>query len=146
MEFYVKDQSGRILERQTDTMGRWILWQPVILEVYDNRLLPLASRDYAFSYDVPEAGPALVVEARVRYHILTDGQHAMLRETYGLRSDDPYRYTIYTRQFPLNETLATALAADAPVEARVGCAVQEDGVHPEDPAPVRGHHDLLRIG
>ena len=146
VEFYVRDGGGQILEQQTDTMGRWILWQPVILEVYDNRLLPLASRDYAFSYDIPEDRSDLVLEARVRYHILTDGQHAMLRETYGLRSDDPYRYTIYTRQFPLNDTLATALAMDAPVEARLGCSAQENGVHPEESAPVKGDHDLLRIG
>ena len=114
--------------------------------MYDNRLLPLASRDYEFFYDIPEDRSDLVVEARVRYHILTDGQHAMLRETYGLRSDDPYRYTIYTRQFPLNDTLKTALHAETPVETRLGCAAPENGVHPEESAPARGHHDLLTIG
>ena len=145
VEFYVKDRAGRILEQQTDTMGRWILWQPVILEVYDNRLLPLASRDYEFSYDIPAARSDLVLEVRVRYHTLTDGQHSMLRETYGLRSDAPYRYTIYTRQFPLDETLETALAMEAPVETRLGCSVQENEVHPEDPASAGGH-DLLTVG
>jgi hypothetical protein len=140
VEFYVKDRAGRILEQQTDTMGRWILWQPVILEVYDNRLLPLASRDYQFSYDIPEARSDLVVEARVRYHILTDGQHAMLRETYGLRSDDPYRYTIYTRQFPLNDTLETALDMETPVETRLGCSAPENGAHPEN------HTNILTAG
>ncbi len=146
VEFYVRDAAGQILAQQTDTMGRWILWQPVILEVYDNRLLPLASREYAFSYDVPEGRSDLVLEARVRYHILTDGQHAMLRQTYGLQSDDPYRYTIYARQFPLNETLSTALAMAAPAGTRPGCAVQETDAHPADPAPVRGPHDLLTTG
>ncbi len=131
VEFYVKDQSGQIIEQQTDTMGRWILWQPVILEVYDNRLLPLASRDYQFAYQIPDARSDLVLEARVRYHILTDGQHAMLRETYGLRSDDPYRYTIYTRQFPLGEKLELALDAETPVDTRLGCSAPENGVHPE---------------
>ena len=132
VEFYVKDQSGQIIEQQTDTMGRWILWQPVILEVYDNRLLPLASRDYQFSYQIPDARSDLVLEARVRYHILTDGQHAMLRETYGLRSDDPYRYTIYTRQFPLSEKLELALDTETPVDTRLGCSAPENGVHPEN--------------
>lgn len=146
VEFYVKDPAGRILDQQIDTMGRWILWQPVILEVYDNRLLPLASRAYEFFYDVPEDRSDLVVEARVRYHILTDGQHAMLKETYGLRSDDPYRYTIYTRQFPLNDTLETALHAETTVETRLGCAAPENGVHPGESAPARGHQELLTIG
>ena len=129
VEFYVKDQTGRILEQRTNTMGRWILWQPVILEVYDNRLLPLASRDYEFSYEIPESRSDLVLETRVRYHILTDGQHAMLRETYGLRSDDPYRYTIYTRQFPLSEPLTTVLETDTPSETRLGCSARENGRH-----------------
>lgn len=131
VEFYVKDQSGQIIEQQTETMGRWILWQPVILEVHDNRLLPLASRDYQFSYQIPEARSDLVLEARVRYHILTDGQHAMLRENYGLRSDDPYRYTIYTRRFPLGEKLEMALDMNESVDTRVGCSAQENGVHLE---------------
>ncbi len=137
VEFYVKDQSGRIIEQQTETMGRWILWQPVILEVHDNRLLPLASRDYQFSYQIPEARSDLVLEARVRYHILTDGQHAMLRETYGLRSDDPYRYMIYTRRFPLGKKLEMALDTDAPVDTRLGCAVPETGAHPEKHTNIR---------
>ena len=42
--------SGTSLEEQKSTMGRWIMWQPAILELYDNRLLPLASREYEFAY------------------------------------------------------------------------------------------------
>ena len=130
VEFYVKDQAGNILEEQTDTMGRWILWQPVILEVYDNRLRPLASRDYQFTYQIPEERPDLVMEVRVRYHILTDDQHVMLRESYGLQSDRPYRYTLYKRRFPLGENLERALDAESAVEARntsadVGCSASE---------------------
>ena len=121
VEFYVKDKKGEVLEEQTETMGRWILWQPVILELYDNRLLPLASRDYQFSYEIPQGQEDLVVEARVRYHILTDGQHAMLRETYGLRAGDPYRFEIYRREFPLSEQLSVALS-EQPVDPRVGCS------------------------
>ncbi len=126
VEFYVKDQAGRILQEQSDTMGRWILWQPVILEVYDNRLRPLASRDYQFAYQIPEGRSDLVVEARVRYHILTDGQHAMLREAYGLQSDRPYRYTIYTRRFPLGQNLEVALDAEPLVDVRAGCSASDD--------------------
>lgn len=121
VEFYVKDKAGKVLKEQTETMGRWILWQPVIVELYDNRLLPLASRDYKFSYQIPRGRKDLVVEARVRYHILTDGQHAMLRDTYGMRSDEPYRFQIYQREFPLSEKLSVALN-DQPVDPRIGCS------------------------
>lgn len=134
VEFFVKDSTGAVLEEHTETMGRWILWQPVILELYDNRLLPLASRDYQFSYEIPQGREDLVVEARVRYHILTDGQHAMLRENYGLRSDDPYQFQIYQREFPLSEKLSVALT-DQPVDARLGCSK-------DSPEPVFSHGSL----
>ena len=121
VKFLVRDKAGHVVEQQTEAMGRWILWQPLIVELYDNRLLPLASRDYQFSYQIPQGQEDLVIEAQVRYHILTDDQHAMLRNTYGLRSDDPYRFQIYHRVFPLNEQLSVALKAQ-PADGRIGCS------------------------
>ncbi len=138
VEFYVKDRAGRILREQTDTIGRWILWQPVILEVSDNRLRPLASRDYRFSYRIPAERSDLVVEARVRYHILTDSQHAMLRESYGLQSDRPYRYTIYTRRFPLGADPEGARDAERGGEARTASAVSVGCAASEHPGSVNG--------
>lgn len=109
VEFVVRDRRGDVVAEQTSTMGRWILWQPVILEVLDNRLLPLASREYTFDYRIPPQGTGLTLTARVRYHILTDDQHEMLREEYGLTADDPYRFTIFERSF---------LVSGGPVEVR----------------------------
>ncbi|ALA59990.1 multiheme c-type cytochrome [Nitrospira moscoviensis] len=109
VEFSVEDKQGTVLERQSATMGRWILWQPAILELYDNRLLPLASRAYEFGYRVPEQAEGLILKTRVQYHILTDGQHEMLRTKYGLTADDPYRFVVYERDFPLSGELTAAL-------------------------------------
>ncbi len=125
VEFLVLDSHGEVVHRQEDTMGRWILWQPVILEVYDNRLLPLASRDYAFSYEMPEGEKGWRVKTRIRYHILTDAQHQMLRDRYSLTGDDPYRFTIYEREFPLDGTLSIALQ-DQEEDPRLGCDVPAD--------------------
>ena len=113
VEFMVENQQGEVLERQSSTMGGWILWQPAIVELYDNRLLPLASRDYRFDYRLPEQGSGLILRTRVRYHILTDGQHEMLRNNYGLVGDDPYRFVIDERTFPLSKDLAVVLNGDA---------------------------------
>lgn len=121
VEFIVRDQKGAVLAQQSETMGRWILWQPVILEVYDNRLMPLASRDYEFTYEIPNSQKGLVVEARVRYHILTDAQHSMLREKYELKGNDPYVFTIYSRKFPLDSTLSAALNNQQP-NPKVRCS------------------------
>ncbi|RMH06135.1 MAG: hypothetical protein D6704_07960 [Nitrospirae bacterium] len=125
VEFRVRDRDRHVLAEQVDTMGRWILWQPVIVEVYDNRLLPLASRDYQFTFTIPEGQSDLVLETQVRYHILTDGQHAMLREKYGLEADDPYRFLIYHREFPLNTQLALALEKQQ-LDSRLACRRQPE--------------------
>jgi len=100
-------------------MGRWIMWQPVVLELYDNRLLPLASSEYRFTYRMPAESEALALKARVQYHILTDGQREMLRTKYGLTADDPYRFEIYAREFPLTEALATILTRESNQQAAV---------------------------
>ena len=111
VEFLVEDRQGHVLEQQSSTMGRWILWQPVILELYDNRLFPQDSREYQFVYRLPEKTDGLKLKTRVRYHILTDTQHEMLRTKYGLTGNDPYRFVVYEREFPLSGDLKVALAS-----------------------------------
>jgi hypothetical protein len=78
--------------------------------LYDNRLLPLASREYQFAYRLPANEQGLKVRTRVQYHIVTDKQHEMLQHKYGLTGNDPYRFLIYEREFPLSEQLGAALA------------------------------------
>jgi len=101
VEFKVIDKTGLVLADQTDSMGRWILWQPVILELHDNRLPPLASRDYRFKYRLPDSVEGLHLQAQVRYHILTDSAYQSLKTNYGLQGDLPYNFTIYERKMPL---------------------------------------------
>lgn len=124
VEFTVQDGQGKELAHQVDTMGRWILWQPAIVELYDNRLLPLASREYHFTYRLPskpEERAGLTLKTRVRYHILTDKQHAMLEERYGLTGQDPYEFTIYERDLPLTGDLNMALHRPES-DAQLACA------------------------
>jgi hypothetical protein len=109
VEFSVEDRQGRVLDHQTSTMGRWIMWQPAIVELYDNRLLPLASREYQFVYQLPPQGEGLKVKTRVQYHIQTDKQHEMLQTKYGLTGNDPYQFVVYEREFPLSGALAAVL-------------------------------------
>ena len=106
-------------------MGRWILWQPAIVELYDNRLLPLASREYQFAYQIPRKADDLILKARVQYHILTDGQHQMLQKEYGLTGSDPYRFVIYEREFPLSGELAAALRRESNQQSALSRQFQE---------------------
>jgi hypothetical protein len=112
VEFRVLDRKGHVLKEQTHSMGRWILWQPVILELHDNRLPSLAARDYEFRYALPDAADlyeGLQLSARVRYHILTDNAYRILKTKYGLQGEHPYWFTIYERTVPLSQPLAPDL-------------------------------------
>ncbi len=105
VQFAVKDGRGRVIKEQSHTIGRWIMWQPVIVEVYGNRLKPLESRDYTFRYRIPstaEEARDLKFRAILRYHIMTEKTHRMLEKKYGLVSDEPYVFTIFEREVPLS--------------------------------------------
>ncbi|HEY7531267.1 MAG TPA: hypothetical protein VH681_00635 [Nitrospiraceae bacterium] len=127
VEFAVLDQDQKIVKEQSDTMGRWIMWQPAVIELYDNRLLPLASRDYAFSYQVPKELAGLTLRARVRYHIQTERQHQMLINKYGLTADDPYFFTVYERTVPLTGNVAAAFDHETVPHPQLACSAPSHG-------------------
>jgi hypothetical protein len=106
VEFRLVDKDKRVLKEQQHTMGRWIMWQPVILELHDNRLPPLASRDYRFRVRLPESLEGLQLHAEVRYHILTEGAYQKLKTKYGLEGEHPYWFTVYERRVELSGPLS----------------------------------------
>jgi hypothetical protein len=121
VEFAVEDQNGKVLKQQSDTMGRWIMWQPAIIELYDNRLMPLASRDYTFEYQVPKESDGLKLVTKVRYHIQTERQHQMLIDKYGLTAQDPYNFPVYERAVPLTGDVADHFHNNGP-SSHLACA------------------------
>jgi hypothetical protein len=126
VEFTVTDQDKKVIKEQLDSMGRWIMWQPAIIELYDNRLLPLASRDYTFSYRVPKHMTGLHLNVRVRYHIQTEQQHQMLIKKFGLTADDPYHFAVYERSVPLSSDLAEQFEEPVPAP-QLACAASHAG-------------------
>ena len=121
VEFAVEDQDRKVLESRQETMGRWILWQPAIIELHDNRLMPLASRDYTFEYQLPKNVTGLTLITKVRYHIQTERQHQMLIDKYDLTAPDPYFFTVYERAVPLTGNLADHFKQTVP-DSRMACA------------------------
>jgi len=113
--FEVVDASGTVLKRQENTMRRWIVWWPVIVEVYENRLMPLASRDYEFRYWVPRKSEGLKLRASVKYHIMTESQYRRLQTKYGLSVEVPHVFTIFEQEFRLDQPiLFTTVQNDLP--------------------------------
>lgn len=121
VEFSVEDENRQVLESQKDTMGRWIMWQPAIVELYDNRLMPLASRDYTFEYQLPKETSGLKLITKVRYHIQSERQHQMLINKFGLTANDPYNFAVYEREVPLSGNLTQQFDQFKP-NASVACA------------------------
>jgi hypothetical protein len=109
--FEVMDAAGKILKRQEETMRRWIVWWPVIVEVHENRLMPQASRDYHFQYRLPKNTEGLRLRASVQYHILTENQYKKLITKYGLSVEVPHVFTIAEEEFRLNEPIPITASA-----------------------------------
>jgi hypothetical protein len=86
--------------------------------------MPLASRDYIFSYQLPKDSAGLKLTARVRYHIQTERQHQMLVDKFGLTAPDPYFFTVYERAVPLSGNLA-ANFGQAPTDTAMACAAPQ---------------------
>jgi hypothetical protein len=115
VSFEVVDASGAVLKRQEETMRRWIVWWPVIVEVYENRLMPLTSRDYVFRYWLPRKLEGLTLRASVKYHIMTESQYRRLQTKYGLSVEVPHVFTIFEQEFRLDEPLQiTTVQNDLP--------------------------------
>jgi hypothetical protein len=113
--FEVVDASGAVIKRQESTMRRWIVWWPVIVEVYENRLSPLMSRDYVFRYWSPRNLQGLTLRASVKYHIMTEAQYRRLQNKFGLSIDVPHVFTIYEQELRLDEPLqVTAVQNERP--------------------------------
>jgi hypothetical protein len=102
ISFEVTDSAGRVLKSQENTMRRWILWWPVIVELYGNRLKPLESRDYRFDYRLPGDLKGLRMRASVKYHILTEHQYNRLKTKYGLSTEVDHVFTIFEQVEPLD--------------------------------------------
>jgi len=113
--FEVVDASGAVIKRQESTMRRWIVWWPVIVEVYENRLTPLLSRDYVFRYWLPRKLEGLKLRTSINYHIMTESQYRRLQTKYGLSVDVPHVFPIFEQEFRLDEPLQiTTVQNDLP--------------------------------
>ena len=137
IEMEILNDQGDVLKHKKHTMGRWILWQPVIWELYDNRLAPLEGRDYILKYRLPSSEAALErlsLRATIRYHILTEKAHTMLRKKYGLTGNDPYVFTIFQEDIPFDADFDKRLfqtneagRLQAPLVAHQACETDRDG-------------------
>lgn len=125
IEFQILDQHDHILKKESHTIGRWIIWQPIIWEVYGNRLKPMESREFTFQYQLPESvqiDSRLKFRTIIEYHIQSEGTHKMLITKYGLTSNDPFKFTVFEHEVqlpgPFIETVQGIEESGQPVETQ----------------------------
>jgi hypothetical protein len=110
--FVERDEHGDVVRKTGHKISRWIIWKPVIVEVYGNRIPPLQETTYTFAVT---AKPGHTLEVQVSYHILTSGQKQRLIREYGLPPDTVDSFPLYDRTVDLGTgTLAPDAAVLAP--------------------------------
>jgi len=89
------DVKGVVLDEQTHTIKRTVMWRPFIIDLWDTRLPRGQARQYEL--EVPADNEAVTVEAEVRYHLLDEKR----RERINYENTTPINYEIYRKQISL---------------------------------------------
>src|SRR3990172_5278975 len=97
-DIYARPATCLMLTEQY-SIGRWIIWKPIIVEVYENRIKPHETKKYIFNYN-NSAGDEIRVQ--VVYHIMTERAKNKLKQKYGLKEDISIEYKIFEDVTPLN--------------------------------------------
>ena len=89
------DEQGRVLDEQTHTIKRTIMWRPFIVDLWDTRLPRWQPRQYELV--VPGDSKAVQVEAEIRYHLLAEER----RQRIGYENKTPINYEVFRKQLLL---------------------------------------------
>jgi hypothetical protein len=95
----VLDKAGHVIDEQTHTIRRTIMWRPFIVDLKDNRLVRWQPRRYAL--EVPDDRGAVAVEAEIRYHLLTESR----RRRIGYENEAPIDYAVFRKRIPLRTSM-----------------------------------------
>ncbi len=90
------DAAGQVLEEQTHTLRRTVLWRPFIVDLWDTRLPYGEPRRYSLAF---RESRAAAVEAVVRYHLLDERR----RRRIGYENTTPISYEVFRQRLALAE-------------------------------------------
>ncbi|MFQ5508260.1 MAG: hypothetical protein ACE5FN_02865 [Leptospirillia bacterium] len=97
--FETLDANGKVIKSEDHWIGRRILWKPIIVELYENRIPPLEYRDYSYR---AWAGEGKTLKITVTYHIVTKKQKRHLIKKYGLPESEPDHFVLYEQTVDLD--------------------------------------------
>lgn len=96
------DEQGGVLDEQSYSIKRTVLWRPFIIDLRDTRLPRWQPRRYEL--EVPGDGGAVKVEAEIRYHLLAESR----RKRIGYENRTPINYAVFHKQIPLQAGIEEA--------------------------------------
>jgi hypothetical protein len=97
LELRLLDAQGVVLKEKTHTLKRYILWRPLIVDLWDTRLPYGVSREYDFQFSVQGDPRPAALDVTVRYHLLDEAR----RRRIGYQNIEPIAYPIYHDVIPL---------------------------------------------
>jgi len=95
VELRVLDKRDNVLDENTDTIKRTVMWRPFIVDLKDTRLPRWQPRSYHI--DISDTNKAVSVEAVVRYHLLAEKR----RQRIGYKNKTPIAYDVFRERIPL---------------------------------------------
>ncbi|MFK5913727.1 MAG: hypothetical protein QM484_05060 [Woeseiaceae bacterium] len=101
IQLRVLDKNNNVLDENTDTIKRTVMWRPFIVDLSDTRLPRWQPRTYQIDIsdnDKATKNNASKVEAVVRYHLLDEKR----RERIGYKNKTPIAYDIFRKNISLD--------------------------------------------
>ena len=92
-------KAGKQLESETLHIRRIILWQPIMVELSDNRIEPFETRSLILEIPKNQNIDEVSVEVEGIYQILTERARKKLETHYGLKDYPPVRYSFVKKRF-----------------------------------------------
>ncbi len=91
---------GDVIEEQSHTLRRTVMWRPFIVDLWDTRLAPREPRSYVIESSRDGAATPAAVEAIVRYYLVDEKR----RKRIGYESSDPTSHEVYRERILLSAT------------------------------------------
>lgn len=95
VQLRVLDKNDSLLDENTSSIKRSVMWRPFIVDLKDTRLPRWQPRTYQI--DISDNDNAVAVEAVVRYHLLDEKR----RERIGYANKEPIAYDVFRQRIVL---------------------------------------------
>ncbi len=96
------NKEGEVLQSEELHIRRIIIWKPIMIELSDNRIAPLETRNLLLTIPSNLKTQGLKVEVEGIYQILTERARKKLVSRYGLKEYPPVRYRFVKKIFDLS--------------------------------------------